>query len=354
MAGTPKKIFISYRRSDSQWPADRLKEVIAGYVADPARDIFMDVDNIPLGVNFMQYVDERVKQCDIVLALIGTGWLNATDPATGKRRLDDPNDFVRTELGLALKRGIPVVPVLLDGAGVPAAHELPDDLKELAARNGTEVRRVSFDADAARLIRGLGLEMKATPAGKIAAKAADEAPAKKGNLLVPILAVGALAAAGVGAFVFLNSQPPALSVDEPAGEPGTPEAPTATAEPTEEQAYSAFFNSAYSYCDAKTLAAHWGTNLGDGKMAIGRKILTGRAEVADESIQAAFQAISATTNPVCTFDESGFSYQDAEKLAAFWNMDVSKAKAEVEAKIQLNGLVGERIMQDILSGKMAQ
>ena len=150
------KIFISYRRDDSQYPADLLHKALAPHVDNPKEDIFIDVDNIPLGVNFVEYLDEKVSQCEVLLALIGPRWASATDER-GNRRLDNPEDFVRIEIASALKRGIPVVPVLLDGAPVPRAEDLPDDLKELAVRNGEEIRRASFDGDAERLIRKLGL-----------------------------------------------------------------------------------------------------------------------------------------------------------------------------------------------------
>jgi hypothetical protein len=160
------KIFISYRREDSQWPARTLRDALARYVANPDTDIFMDIDNIPLGVNFAGHIDKQIAQCDLVLALIGPKWTGATD-AQGHRRLDDPQDFVRLEIAHALKRGIPVVPVLLDDARMPTPSELPDDLRELAMRNATQVRHATFNADAQRLISGLNLT--ATPAPKAAA-----------------------------------------------------------------------------------------------------------------------------------------------------------------------------------------
>lgn len=151
------KIFISYRREDSQYQADRLYEALKQYVIDPKRDIFIDVDNIPVGVDFVDHLESQVAQCDILLAIIGPGWLTAKNAATGMRRLDDPKDFVRIEIAAALLRGIPVAPVLLDGTPFPAEYELPDDLKPLVRRNGADVRRVSFDVDVRRLIHGIGL-----------------------------------------------------------------------------------------------------------------------------------------------------------------------------------------------------
>lgn len=150
------KIFISYRREDSQWPARSLRDALIPHVHDPRTDIFMDIDNIPLGVNFADHIGAQVDGCDVLLALIGPNWISLVNE-TGQRRLDDPKDFVRLEIGQALKRGIPVVPVLLDGAAMPSNNQLPDDLRELAMRHATEVRHATFSADAERLIRGLGL-----------------------------------------------------------------------------------------------------------------------------------------------------------------------------------------------------
>ena len=146
------KVFISYRRDDSAGHAgrvhDRLQQVFG-------RDfLFMDVDSIPLGANFAKVLGEEVAKCDALLAMIGPGWLDAHDE-NGNRRLENANDFVRIEVGAALKRGIPVIPILLDGAQIPKASQLPDDLKELALRNGLDVRHASFAEDMQRLIRRL-------------------------------------------------------------------------------------------------------------------------------------------------------------------------------------------------------
>lgn len=172
------KIFICYRREDSQWPTDRLHQALKSVVADPHRDIFIDIDNIPFGVDFEQYLGAQVGQCDILLAMIGRGWIDARDPGTGQRRLDDPKDFVRIEIATALARGIRVVPILVDGAIIPREDELPTGLQPLAKRNGMDLQRMTFDADIARLIRGLGLNE--APAGrKAAAKRSPRPPSNK-------------------------------------------------------------------------------------------------------------------------------------------------------------------------------
>jgi TIR domain len=110
--------------------------------------------HIPLGRNFVKQLTSEVNGCDAFLAVIGPNWLDARDEH-GNRRLDDPNDFVRIEVGAALQRDIPVVPILLDGAKMPSADQLPSDLQELSFRGGLDLRHSSFDADVSRLIREL-------------------------------------------------------------------------------------------------------------------------------------------------------------------------------------------------------
>lgn len=153
------KIFISYRRDDSQHAVDRLVEAIAPYVDDRKSDIFVDVDNIPLGIDFAEYLDSKVAECEILIAVIGRRWLNAGAEGVANR-LHDPDDFIRMEIAAALRRGIPVVPILLDGAGLPRVDDLPDELKPLARRNGTTLDRSTFQADVDRMMQGLRMRPK--------------------------------------------------------------------------------------------------------------------------------------------------------------------------------------------------
>ena len=146
------KVFLSYRRDDSAPYAGRIQDRL---VREFGRDLsFMDVDAVPLGLNFVKVLNDEVAKCDVLLALIGPKWLDARDDS-GKRRLDDPNDFVRIEIGAALQRNIAVIPILLDGASIPKPNQLPEALQELALRNGLEVRHASFHNDLDRLIQGL-------------------------------------------------------------------------------------------------------------------------------------------------------------------------------------------------------
>ena len=123
----------------------------------PDDHVFMDVNSIPPGANFRKILKDWVDQCEVLLPLIGPGWIDAREPKTNQRRLDNKDDFVRIEIGQALARGIPVVPVLLDGTAMPDVDLLPDDLKEIVNRQAEFVEYRTFDADVERLIRRLKL-----------------------------------------------------------------------------------------------------------------------------------------------------------------------------------------------------
>lgn len=197
------KIFISYRREDSQYQADRLHNALKKYVADPERDVFIDVDNLPIGVDFADHLDAQVAQCDVLLALIGSAWLNASAGPGGARRLDDPKDFVRIEIASALKRGIPVAPVLLDGAAMPREDQLPDDLKALVRRNGVEIRRATFDVDIDRLIRGLSLGDKALRTKRPGAAVASGKTSTGRGVGIGLGILAGLIAVAVGGWVWM-------------------------------------------------------------------------------------------------------------------------------------------------------
>jgi hypothetical protein len=145
----PGKIFINYRREDSIAIAGRLYDRLAE--AFGRNNLFIDVDNIPVGMNFEEYLHKQVAACDVVVSLIGPNWLNAKDE-TNQRRLDQPDDFVAIEIAAALARNILVIPVLVDGTHMPKASELPDSLKPLALRNAIQVRNTNFGSDVGQLI----------------------------------------------------------------------------------------------------------------------------------------------------------------------------------------------------------
>jgi len=155
MAG---KIFINYRREDTIGMAGRLHDRLAQDFGPD--NIFMDVDNIPVGEDFVAHLNGQVAGCDVVLAVIGPAWLRAKDKR-GQRRLHQPNDWVAIELAAALTRNIRVIPILVEGARMPSEGELPDPLKPLARRQAAEVRHVHFGKDAEALVARMRKAMAA-------------------------------------------------------------------------------------------------------------------------------------------------------------------------------------------------
>src|SRR5262249_32209666 len=150
MAG---KFFINYRRDDSRGTAGRLNDRLIETFG--RNKIFMDVDDIPAGTDFVAYLNEQVASSDALLVIIGPNWLDAKDES-GRRRLDDPDDFVANEIAAALERNICVIPVLVDGAHMPKANELTDRLKPLGRRQALEVRHSQFGQDVEALIAQVG------------------------------------------------------------------------------------------------------------------------------------------------------------------------------------------------------
>ena len=151
------QIFINYRRGDepgfTQALLGRLEQTF------PPDQIFIDVDNISPGEDFVQVLESQVEQCDTLLAVIGKGWLDATDER-GSRRLDDPHDFVRIEIESALKHGKRVIPVLVHDARMPRADELPEGLRPLARRNAIRLTHERFRADVQGLVKALQQALK--------------------------------------------------------------------------------------------------------------------------------------------------------------------------------------------------
>src|ERR1700761_4336999 len=115
-------VFISYRRGDSTAWTGRLFDILSARFG--RNSIFMDLDGIEGGDDFITVIEGKLQISDVLLAIVGNHWLTATD-ANGARRLDSPRDFVRIEIGKALERKIRVVPVLVGGATMPRAEDLP-------------------------------------------------------------------------------------------------------------------------------------------------------------------------------------------------------------------------------------
>jgi len=142
-------VFVSYRRGDAAGAAGRLFDRLEAALG--RERVFMDVDSIEPGVDFVEVLDRYLAECDVVIAVIGPNWLRAID-TQGRRRLDDEADFVRLEIASALARGIRVIPILVDGATAVAGSDLPEDLRKLARRQAIEIRHERFGSDAEQLV----------------------------------------------------------------------------------------------------------------------------------------------------------------------------------------------------------
>jgi hypothetical protein len=143
-------IFISYRRDDTAYPSGWLFDRLASRF--PHGQVFKDIDSIALGDDFVAAVTAAIDNCAVLVAVIGAKWLTVTGE-DGSRRIDDPADFVHFEIATALKRNVPVIPVLVDGARIPSATELPTDLTDLRVRQNLDLRPESFTSDTDRLIK---------------------------------------------------------------------------------------------------------------------------------------------------------------------------------------------------------
>jgi TIR domain len=150
-------IFISYRREDTQGEAGHLLADLRRHFGDER--VFFDVATIRPGEDFRKAVEKAVGSCAVLLVVIGKKWLTAAD-ASGRRRLDDPRDFVRFETAVALRRDVRVIPVLVQGAAMPNEEELPDDLKDMVWRNAQELSHGRWEYDASRLVKAIELAMR--------------------------------------------------------------------------------------------------------------------------------------------------------------------------------------------------
>jgi hypothetical protein len=175
-------IFISYRREDTIAYAGRIYDRLTGHFGK--EHVFMDVDTIELGMDFVEILQKRVGLCDVLLAVIGRRWLTIADEA-GERRLDNPEDLVRLEIAAALDRKIRVIPILVSGARMPRSNELPHQLESLARRQALEIVDTAFHQSVSLLINAL--EGAERPFKKKARELLEpEAKAKGGVLPGPL------------------------------------------------------------------------------------------------------------------------------------------------------------------------
>ena len=211
--GRRTKIFISYRRDDASGDARSVYQALER-IYGPRR-LFMDVDSIKRGRDFRAVLEAHLNETAVILVLIGRQWLGLAGP-DGRRRLDDPADFVRLEIATALKDDIAVIPVLIDDVQMPGAADLPDMISGLAYRQASKLRHDSFPSDIADL-------QKAVKEALGDAKMRDAGSSRVGLIAA---SVAATLAVGGGA-LWWSQQPPVppsapASSDERVAEPATP------------------------------------------------------------------------------------------------------------------------------------
>ncbi len=218
-------IFISYRRSESRHAAGRLADDLAQAFGPDA--IFRDIEGIDPGLDFSRALETALAACNVMLVLIGPQWLAMAD-TQGRRRLNQPADWIRQEIATALKRDIRVIPVLLESASLPEADELPAEMQALVRRQALERADGRWKGDLQRLVDTLarvpGLKLQSHPPAPVPA---PPAPGKKGLWTgIALGAGGLLVLAGLW-----GGQEP-----EPAPGPAPGPAPAPRPEPAPEPA----------------------------------------------------------------------------------------------------------------------
>ena len=147
-------IFVSYRRDDAAHVTGRIADALAARVG--RENVFVDVDSVAPGEDFVRKIETTIRGSDIFLAVIGANWLSAST-GQGQRRIDLPGDFIRLEVGTALAAGVRVIPVLVDGASMPRAEDLPEDIRQLVRHNAVFINHTTFARDMRELIDQLKL-----------------------------------------------------------------------------------------------------------------------------------------------------------------------------------------------------
>ncbi|MEZ5476903.1 MAG: toll/interleukin-1 receptor domain-containing protein [Thiolinea sp.] len=147
-----KKAFISYRRQDSAGYVRAMHDRLIRHFSP--EQIFMDVDDIALGTDFVQELNENLQGCTVMLVVIGPQWTDIRNSG-GERRLEHPQDFVRQEVAEALQRQLTVIPVLVNGAAMPSELELPEELQPLSRRQALELDNKYYESGMRELIAAL-------------------------------------------------------------------------------------------------------------------------------------------------------------------------------------------------------
>jgi|FEC22Drversion2_1045045.scaffolds.fasta_scaffold01212_10 TIR domain len=204
-----KSVFISYRRESAPGEARSLKAELASLLGEGA--VFMDVDNIRPGENFRSVLNKKLEACDVMLVVIDDEWV--TDKA-GRRRLEDPKDFVRMEVEAGLKRGILVTPVLVGRAQMPTGQDLPQEIAALADRQAFELRHGRWRDDVREMSRLLELDTSA-PAPTPRPPPPPVKPQKNARARTYVLSAVGVVVVAIAAYAIIKLVP----MDQPAPKP---------------------------------------------------------------------------------------------------------------------------------------
>jgi hypothetical protein len=217
------KIMISYRRLDSDAIAGRIRDRLTNHYGEEA--IFMDIDSIPLGIDFRQHVQNALSQSDLVIAVVGPKWLGARH--RGRPRITEDTDPVRIEIETTLQRGVRLIPVLVNHATMPRPSDLPQSLEQFAYHNAAAIDAGrDFHQHMDRLIRSID-EILGTASRPSIAPAALS---RKGLVIAASVAVCAILAGTLWLFrneigLMRQTQPP----PSPPPDQSKPPAPNTTA-----------------------------------------------------------------------------------------------------------------------------
>jgi TIR domain len=152
VAGRPVVVFMSYRRGDTQWAARTLYQVLAGKYG--RENVFRDLDAVPAGARFRDLIERKIAESSVFVLLIGKTWASYTD-AAGRRRLELPRDPVRLEVESALRLGIPIIPVRVEGAPMPTEEDLVPSIVDLLEFNAAEVTESRWEYDVGKLLQAI-------------------------------------------------------------------------------------------------------------------------------------------------------------------------------------------------------
>ncbi|MDQ3566421.1 MAG: tetratricopeptide repeat protein, partial [Pseudomonadota bacterium] len=221
------RVFLNYRREDSEGIAGRIFDRLSDRFGP--ENVFRDLDTIGPGAAFASVIGKEIAKCDALIAIIGNDWLEAKD-AEGKRRLDNPRDFVRTEIAEALSRKKLIIPTLVEGARMPGAKDLPTEITLLAERDAIEISAARFEHDTERLIKQIAGERQATATSSRWRWISD--PNRQRTLGFIGAFIAALAAGGWQLYVHLSADSkPASPTSVSVGEGGIAGNVNTTAEP---------------------------------------------------------------------------------------------------------------------------